>query len=162
MKRSTFTVREGEHLCSLYVHGGAWRIGVAKNHAYAAELFVRAGCHFAVLDFINVIDAGGHLSAMTDQVRRALAWIYDNAETLAADRGRIYLCGHSSGAHLGGVLLTTDWTRFDVPQDVIKGALLTSGIYDLEAPRLSARNSYINFTDAIEHELSPQRHLAHL
>ena len=45
---------------------------------------------------------------------------------------------------------------------MIKGALLTSGIYDLKAPRLSARNTYINFTDAIEHELSPQRHLAHL
>ena len=145
----------------VYVHGGAWRTGIAKNHAYAAELFVRAGCHFAVLDFINVIEAG-HLSVMADQVRRALAWTSANAVTLGANRGRIYLCGHSSGAHLGGVLLTTDWSQFDLPHDVIKGALLTSGIYDLKAPRLSARNSYINFTDAIEHELSPQRHLAHL
>ena len=146
----------------VYVHGGAWRTGIAKNHAYAAELFVRAGCHFAVLDFINVIDAGGNLSVMADQVRRALAWTYVNAVTLGADRGRIYVCGHSSGAHLGGVLITTDWSQYDLPHDLIKGALLTSGIYDLKGPRLSARNTYMNFTDAIEQELSPQRHLAHL
>lgn len=146
----------------VYVHGGAWRTGIARNHAYAAELFVRAACQFAVLDFINVIEAGGNLSMMADQVRHALAWTYANAAMLGADRGRIYLCGHSSGAHLGGVLLTTDWSEYDLPHDVIKGALLTSGIYDLKAPRLSARNTYMNFTDAIEHELSPQRHLAHL
>jgi arylformamidase len=146
----------------VYVHGGAWRTGIAKNHAYAAELFVRASCHFVVLDFVNIVDAGGNLSVMADQVRRALAWTYANAVTLGADRGRIYLCGHSSGAHLGGVLLTTDWSPYDLPHEVIKGSLLTSGIYDLKAPRLSARNAYMNFTDTIEHELSPQRHLAHL
>jgi arylformamidase len=146
----------------IYVHGGAWRFGIAKNHAYGAELFVRAGCHFAVLDFINVIDAGGDLTNMSDQVRGALAWIYANAATLQVDRRRIYLCGHSSGAHLSGVLLTTDLTQYDMPRDAIKGALLTSGMYDLKAPRKSARNAYVNFTDAIEQALSPQRHLTHL
>jgi arylformamidase len=146
----------------VYVHGGAWRVGAAKNHAYAAELFVRAGCHFAVLDFVNVIDAGGNLTVMADQVRRAVTWIYDNAETFAADRRHIFLCGHSSGAHLGAVLLTTEWKRFNLPQDIFKAALLTSGIYDLEAPRLSTRNTYVNFTDAIERDLSPQRHVSHL
>jgi len=146
----------------IYVHGGAWRVGAAKNHAYAAELFVRAGCHFAVLDFVNVVDAGGNLAVMADQVRRAAAWIYENAPKFAADRQHIFLCGHSSGAHLGAVLLTTEWKRFNVPQDIFKGALLTSGVYDLEAPRLSARNTYVNFTDAIERDLSPQRHVSHL
>ena len=60
-----------------YIHGGAWRSGVAKNHAYAAELFINAGVHFAVLDFINVIEAGGNLRVMAEQLRRALAWIYE-------------------------------------------------------------------------------------
>jgi arylformamidase len=144
----------------VYVHGGAWRTGLAKNHAYAAELFVRAGCHFAVLDFVDVISAGGNLAAMADEVRNALVWIYRNAMPMKADRDRIYVCGHSSGAHLGATLLTTDWQKHGLPVGVIKGALLTSGIYDLKAPRLSARNTYVKITDAIEEQLSPQRHLA--
>lgn len=60
------------------------------------------------------------------------------------------------------MLLTTEWKRFNVPQDIFKGALLTSGIYDLEAPRRSTRNTYVNFTDAIERDLSPQRHVSRL
>jgi arylformamidase len=34
---------------SIFVHGGAWQRGLAKNHAFAAELFVRAGAHHVVL-----------------------------------------------------------------------------------------------------------------
>src|SRR3954467_743170 len=37
----------------IFVHGGAWRSGVAKDFAYAAELHVNAGVHYVVPDFIN-------------------------------------------------------------------------------------------------------------
>ncbi|XP_078081827.1 kynurenine formamidase isoform X6 [Mustelus asterias] len=42
----------------------------------------------------------------------------------------VYLCGHSAGAHLGAMVLCTDWAEFGISPD-IKGALLVSGIYDL-------------------------------
>jgi arylformamidase len=32
-------------------------------------------------------------------------------------------------------------------------------MYDLKAPRLSKRSQYVKFTDAMEQELSPQRHI---
>ena len=71
------------------------------------------------------------------------------------------MSGHSSGGHLAGVALITDWQKdFGVPADVIKGALLCSGMYDLKPVRLSARSSYVKFTDEMEHALSTQRHLA--
>ena len=41
----------------------------------------------------------------------------------------------------------------------MKGGLLCSGMYDLKPVRLSARSSYIKFTDEMERALSPQRHL---
>ena len=89
------------------------RRGVArrpwKDFAYAAELFVHAGAHFVVLDFINVIESGGDLMPMAQQVRRAVAWVYRNAKTFGGDPDQIYLSGHSSGAHLIGVTLITDW-----------------------------------------------------
>jgi arylformamidase len=37
--------------------------------------------------------------------------------------------------------------------------VLVSGMYDLKPVRLSARSSYVKFTDAVEHALSAQRHL---
>lgn len=144
----------------IFIHGGAWRSGLARDYAFAAELFVRAGAHLVVPDFINVIEAGGSLLPMADQVRRAVAWVHRNARRLGGDPDRLYISGHSSGAHLAGVVLTTDWPRaFDLPPDTVKGALCCSGMFDLKPVRLSARSNYVRFTDEIEQALSPQRHL---
>jgi arylformamidase len=44
----------------------------------------------------------------------------------------------------------------------VKGALCCSGLFDLKAVRLSARSSYVKFTDEMEVALSPQRHLEKL
>ena len=144
---------------NVYIHGGAWRGGRARQNAYMAETYVKAGAHFAAVDFYNVGETGGDLFPMVEQCRRAVAWVYRNAASFGADRERIFLCGHSSGAHLGGCVLLTDWAREGLPQDIIKAALLGSGMYDLKAVRLSQRSSYVKFTDRMEHELSPQRHL---
>jgi arylformamidase len=96
---------------------------------------------------------------MAEQVRRAIAWVAKNAKDFGGDANRIYISGHSSGGHLGGVALITDWKAMGVPADVIKGAVLLSGMYDLKPVRLSARSSYVKFTDEIEAALSTQRHL---
>jgi arylformamidase len=147
----------------VFIHGGAWRGGLAKDFAFPAELFVHAGAHYVVPDFVAVGAADGSLLPMAEQVRRAIAWVYRNARSFGGDPQRIYLSGHSSGGHLAGAALVADWRRdFDVPADVIKGAVLCSGLYDLKAPRLSARSSYVKFTDEIEQALSTQRHVARI
>lgn len=142
----------------IFIHGGAWRGGAARDYGFPAELFVLAGAHFVVPDFINVIEAGGSLMPMADQVRRAVAWVRRNAGSFGGDPERIFISGHSSGAHLAGVTLTTDWrSDFGLPADTIKAALLCSGLYDLKPVRLSARGNYIRFTDDMEQSLSTQR-----
>ena len=145
---------------NIFIHGGAWRGGLAKDFGYAAELFVHAGAHYVVPDFINVMEAGGSLMPMAEQVRRAVAWVRRNAQSFGGDPERIYVSGHSSGGHLTGVVLTTDWRRdFGLPADTVKGGLCCSGLFDLKAVRLSARSSYVKFTDEMEQALSSQRHL---
>lgn len=124
----------------IHIHGGAWRGGSARNSAYLAEAFVHAGAHLVIPDFAPVQDINGSLMAMEGQVRRAIAWIYKNAASFGGDANRIYLSGHSSGAHLAGCALIADWPRdYGIPAGFFKGALLVSGIYDLKAPRLSSR-----------------------
>jgi arylformamidase len=148
---------------NILIHGGAWRAGLARNYAYVAELFVRAGAHLVVPDFAAVQDVGGSLVPMGEQVRRAVAWVHRNASRFGGDPARLYVSGHSSGAHLAGVVLTTNWARdFNLPPDVVKGGLCSSGMYDLKPVRLSARSSYVKFTDEMEAVLSPQRHLDRL
>jgi arylformamidase len=148
---------------NIYVHGGAWRAELAKDSAFQAEMLVNAGAHLAVLDFNNVIETGGNLMTMADQIRRAVVFVYKNAKTFGGDPERIYVNGHSSGGHWAGVLITTDWQKdFGVPPTMIKGAVAASGVFDLKPVRLSARSNYIQFTDEIEDMLRPQRHLDRL
>jgi arylformamidase len=155
-----FTARVPNAPVNVLVHGGAWRAGLAQNYHFPAEMIVNAGANLVVLDFISVIEAGGDLTVMADQVRRAVAWVYRNAQqSFGGDPERLYVCGHSSGGHLTGVLLTTDWHELGLPPTVIKGAVAGSGMYDLAPVRLSKRSTYVKFTDAVEQALSPQRHL---
>ena len=148
---------------NIFIHGGAWRSGLAKNFGFKAETFVNAGAHYVVPDFINVIESGGDLMPMIEQVRRAIAWVYKNAVSFNGDPNKIYISSHSSGAHLGGVTLTTNWEKeYGLPMNIIKGGLLCSGMYDLKPVRLSARSSYVRFTDRVEEALSSQRHLEFL
>jgi arylformamidase len=158
-----FRTRSANAPVVVFIHGGAWRGGLAKDYAFPAENFVHAGAHFVVLDFINVIEAGGNLMPMIEQVRRGIAWTAKNAASFGGDSGRLYVAGHSSGAHLGGCALLTDWQKdFGLAPDVIKGATLCSGMYDLRPVRLSKRGDYVTFTDEIEAALSTQRHLDRL
>jgi len=146
----------------VHIHGGQWRTGRAANDAFMAETFVDAGGHFISLDFTNVTETKGDLMPMADQVRRAVAWVYRNAAQFGGDNGRLYLSGHSSGAHLGGVVVTTAWQQYGMPPTIVRGALLCSGMYDLHPVSLSARSSFVTFTPAVIDAFSPQRHLDQL
>lgn len=147
----------------VFIHGGAWRAGTAESYSAPAEMFTGAGAHFVVPDFDLVQNRGGDLLPIADQVCRAIAWIWRNAASFGGDPNRLYVAGHSSGAHLTAVALTTDWPRdHDLPTDIIKGGLCSSGMFELAPVRLSHRSSYVKFTDEMVEKLSPIRHLDRL
>lgn len=146
----------------IYVHGGAWRAGRARDFAALAEPFVRAGAQVAMLDFDLIDERRGDLFPMVEQVRRATAQICRQARDYGADPARIHLVGHSSGAHMAGCIVTADWRALGFDACPLAGALLCSGMYDLAPVRLSARSRYVAFTDAMVEELSAERHIARI
>jgi arylformamidase len=142
----------------IYFHGGAWLMAEEGRDGQVAPQFVRAGAVFVAPNFSVVPDVT--LGDMVRQCREAVAFCYANAASLGADAERLHVCGHSSGAHLTAMTAVTDWqAEFGLPADVIKGATLVSGPYDLAPVRLSARNEYLNLSAEDEQRLSPGRHI---
>ena len=99
---------------------------------------------------------------MAEQIRRAVGWIYHNAAQLGVDPGQIYLGGHSSGGHLCGVALVTDWAARGLPDNIVKAGLCMSGLYEMLPVRLSKRSAYLKFTPESEAAMSAIRQLDRL
>jgi arylformamidase len=162
-KLDIYRTRQPNAPIFVFIHGGSWLGGAAKDYGFSAELFVNAGVHYVVLDFIAIKAANGDLRVMADQVRRAVAWVYKNAASFGGDASRLYIGGHSSGGHLCGVTLVTDWNKdFGLPPNIIKGGLCMSGMYDMKPVRLSKRSAFVKFDDDMEEKMSSQRHLDRL
>ena len=147
----------------VFIHGGAWLGGAAKDYGYPAEMFVNAGAHYIAVDFVAIKEANGDLGVMAKQVRSAVAWVHNNAAKFGGDPGQLYVGGHSSGGHLCGVVMVTDWQKdFGLAPDIIKGGMCMSGMYEMDPVALSARRNYVKFTDAMKDSMSAMRHIDQL
>ena len=121
-----------------YIHGGYWQELGKSDSSFPAVGLNQAGFDFAALSY--GLAPAATLDQMVERCRRAVAWIHGRAEQLGIRRG-IYLSGCSAGAHLAAMVLLTDWRKqFGLESSPLAGALLLSGIYDLEPIRLT----YIN------------------
>jgi arylformamidase len=162
-KLDIYVTKQPSAPINVFIHGGAWQNGDAKGAAYMSETFVDAGAHFVSLDFNSVTDVDGNLFILADQVRRAIAWVHKNAASFGGDANRLYVSGTSSGGHLAGVALTTDWQKdFGLPADTLKGGLWLQWHVRLYPVSLSARAGYVKFTQEMIEKLSSQRHLEKL
>ncbi|NWX38547.1 KFA formamidase, partial [Notiomystis cincta] len=162
----------------VYIHGGYWQC-LSKDHSgFAAPPLVSQGVAVVAVGYDTAPEGRccpaeaaapcmaqcpptlpfvlclGHMDAMVLQVRRSLVFL---AEQYPRIRG-IYLCGHSAGAHLAAMVLSTDWTEFQVMPD-IKGAVLVSGVYDLEPILHTYVNDALNMSREVAQRNSPMKHV---
>jgi acetyl esterase/lipase len=82
----------------LLVHGGGWKRGdrkmlSAQAALLAAQGFTAVACEYRLL-------GESPWPGMLDDVRAAIAWVRDNADSLGIKPDRIALQGHSAGGHL--------------------------------------------------------------
>jgi arylformamidase len=116
----------------VFIHGGYWRSFDKADFSWVAPAYVAAGTSVAIVNY--GLMPVTPLAQIVDEVRRACAWIFDHAGSLAIDRGRIFCSGHSAGGHLTGMMLATDWSRASqhLPRALLAGGVAISGVFDLE------------------------------
>lgn len=119
----------------VFIHGGYWQELSKADASFPAPALLRHGALYAALGY--TLAPRATLDQIVDEVRTALAWLWSQLPRFGGDRRRIVVAGSSAGAHLAAMLLATDWRGRGLPTDPLAGAVLLSGIYDLEPIRLS-------------------------
>ena len=137
----------------LFIHGGYWRALTKEEHSFVAAGLVPAGATVAVNSYDLCPNVT--LDTIVEQCRQAVVWCWNHAADYGADRDRLFISGHSAGGHLTAMMLATDWTRYGLPADAIKGVTPISGLFDLEPLRLAYINEWIQLEAADVPRVSP-------
>jgi acetyl esterase/lipase len=128
---------KGKHPVLVMIHGGGWRIGDKANAgmtSYKVPHFVGHGFVYVSINYrLSTTPEVKHPAHVND-VARALAWVHDHVAKYGGDPDRIFVMGHSAGAHLAA-LVATDHRRLEAAGKslaILKGAIcLDVAAYDL-------------------------------
>ncbi|MEJ8574505.1 alpha/beta hydrolase [Microbaculum marinum] len=142
----------------VFIHGGYWRLLSKDDSAFMAKAFTDEGIAVAAVDYALAPEAS--LDEIVRQCRSAVTWLWANGREFGIDPQRIHVAGSSAGGHLVGMLTTPGWHELDgVTEDIVKGAVSASGLYDLEPVRLTTPNEWLRLSPADAARNSPIRHL---
>ncbi|MCC6796085.1 MAG: alpha/beta hydrolase [Candidatus Hydrogenedentes bacterium] len=138
----------GPHAVLVFIHGGSWRFGDKRMVGDKPEAFTTAGYVFVSINY-RLSPAVQH-PAHAQDCGKAVAWVYKNIAQYGGDPKRIYVMGHSAGAHLAA-LISTDETYlkeggcdlsairgtivldgggYNIPTMVTSGELFAKGRYE--------------------------------
>lgn len=137
----------------IFIHGGYWQALSKNESTFAGSALSKMGTAFAAIDY--TLAPEGTLEEMINQCKRAIIWLFDNAQKFGYSSQKIYLSGSSAGAHLATMAMIE--LRKKSPE-TIQGCILMSGVYDVTPIVKTYINEPLKLTDASAHELSPMFH----
>jgi acetyl esterase/lipase len=88
----------------LFFYGGTWRYGQREWYRFVGESLADHGFVVVIPDYRTAPDVT--FPAFVEDAARAAAWTRGNAARLGADPQRMFLMGHSAGAHIAALLAT--------------------------------------------------------
>ncbi|NXJ83953.1 KFA formamidase, partial [Trogon melanurus] len=136
----------------VYIHGGYWQDLSKEESGFAAPPLVSRGVAVVAVGYDTA--PKGHMDAMVLQVRRSLAFLVRRYTGISG----VFLCGHSAGAHLAAMVLSTDWSQYGAVPN-IRGAVLVSGVYDLEPILHTYVNDALSMSREVAQRNSPMLHV---
>jgi len=142
----------------MFVHGGSWTFGDKRQFAAIGDALAGEGFACAVVNTRQFPFARPR--QMVRDCADALAFVRDHADEYGYDGDRLFVMGHSSGAHLAS------WLAFDqqlladvsVPRSALKGAVLLSGVFDVR-PRHPALDRVFGRDAERRRDASPLVHV---
>lgn len=138
----------------VFFHGGYWQMLGKDDFSYLAPAFIARGIGFASVNYSLLPHV--RLDSIVAQARRSVGWLGAQAGTLGIDAGRIFVSGHSAGAHLAALCMSASGGGADCGAR-IRGACLISGIFDLEPLRHTTDNNIYRFDAEAVRLYSPIR-----
>jgi arylformamidase len=142
----------------IFIHGGYWRLLDSSDSHFMAEHLTRVGACVVAVNY--ALAPVVTLAEITRQCRAAVAWVHTHAREFGGDPARIHVCGSSAGGHLAAMMLAPGWEAdFGVPGNLVAGATLLSGLFDLEPVRLGHPNEWLKLNKTDVAELSPLLHM---
>ncbi len=89
---------------AVFFYGGSWRNGTRSEYAFIGEALASKGIIAVVPDY-RVFPQGKFPDFEYDAAH-AVRWVFDHATELGGDTRRIFVVGHSAGAHIAALLGT--------------------------------------------------------
>lgn len=150
-----FAARDGSRALLTFLHGGFWRALDKSDFSFLARPFVERGVAVAVVNY--ALAPAVTIETIVRQMLAAHAWLYRNCRRYGAPRDRIYVSGHSAGAQLTAMMLAAEWPAYarGLPEDLVKGGLAVSGVFDLEPLLHVSFNSDMRLDARSVRKLSP-------
>lgn len=138
-----------------FIHGGYWQWNGKEGFEFLAKELNAAGAAFANIEY--ELCPAVTMEELADQCRRAIAYLWREAAQYGYNPSHIVVSGHSAGGHLTSLMQATDWPAFEdgLPSDIVAAGLPISGIYDLEAIRLTPLNDPLGMKPEDVGPLSP-------
>jgi arylformamidase len=149
------TARSAAAPIAVFVHGGFWRGGDKSNFSYLADGLGSLGAVVVIVGY--PLCPAANLDEVLASVRSAICWIRAQAHELGGDPEQLWLFGHSAGAHLVAMCCCDNGSQSEWPVGSIKGAVMVSGMYDLEPLLFCRLNAEMRLDPAQVARLSPMR-----
>jgi acetyl esterase/lipase len=113
----------------LFWHGGRWRFGDKADYRFVGAALAESGYVAVVANYRHYPQV--KMPGFMDDAAQAALWAVANANEFGGDPKRLYLMGHSAGAHLAA-LVALDTSYFAATGHVphIAGVIGLSGPYD--------------------------------
>ena len=114
----------------IFIHGGYWHSMSSKDFSLVARGLVLNNITVAIPNYSLCPKVT--IEEITKQNCASIAWLYNNAKRINGSQKKIIICGHSAGGQQVGIITATDWKgEYGLPENLIKGCIPISGIFDL-------------------------------